>query len=271
MSGMTKHTHDYMQIWYVEEGSFIHYINGTSNRLSTGCMFVIPPFVTHEIGLIAGENVKIYGCEFLANFINENISLEDSSSSLFDFAYIEPFLVTNENVLPRLHLAGKSMSKVEELFINMLAEYTDEKKYYEINIKADLLKLLAVIAREYENQDDIHSHEIFYKYRQSVKAAITFINENYTEKIYIEDVCKIALMSHTYFSYLFKQITGKTFVEYVNKLRIAKAVELLTSTDMPIGDICLLSGFNDTAYFIKVFKKETGISPRQYRKNNIEE
>lgn len=265
ITGITEHTHDYMQIWYIFTGSCIHLINGKGHSLSKGDLFILPPFVTHTINLNEFDNLQIIGCEFETSFVNENIFSPESANSLFDFAYLEPFLVSSDSVRPRLHLSGKIQLQVEELFQQMLTEFTKEEKYFEINIKADLLKLLAIIAREYENKELVADHALFERYRDAVTAAISYIDANYTDRIYIKDVCKIAMMSQTYFSYIFKHITGKTFTEYINTLRITKATKLLKTTNSSITDICLKVGFNDATYFNKVFKKEIGLTPSQYR------
>lgn len=271
VTGTADHTHDYMQIWYVISGSCEHLINNKSHLLARGNLFILPPYITHRIKITEGETVKIIGCEFSANFINENISWTDLSSSLFDFAYIEPFLVSTESLLPRLQLTGRSQLKVEELMLDMLSEFEQENKYYEINLKANLLKLLCIVAREYDNQCNPEHHALFERYRDAINCAIKYIDDNYSAEIYIEEICKIAMMSQTYFSRLFKTITGKTFVEYINSLRINKAMQLLKDTEESITDICYLSGFNDAAYFNKVFKKENGLSPKQYRNVKISE
>src|SRR3989339_489522 len=69
-----------------------------------------------------------------------------------------------------------------------------------------------------------------------------------------------------YFCDIFKRITGKTFTEYVNSLRVEHAVRLLLSTSMKASEIALESGFNDISYFNRVFKEQKGISPQALRK-----
>lgn len=260
-----EHTHDYMQIWYVLSGSCEHIINNSSISLTSGDIFVLPPFVNHQFNVIDENGFKFIGCEFLTSFINENMTGYGKWAPLFDFTYIEPFLVSNESVRPRLHLSGKVQTKVEELMESMLHEYENEEKYYEINIKADLLKLLAIIAREYDKNVDGDNCDIIEKYRDSVNKAIDFLNNNYTRKIYIDDVSKMAMMSQTYFCYIFKQITGKTVIEYINSLRVKNAMDLLRNSAESISEICFECGFNDLAYFYRLFKKETGLSPRRFR------
>ena len=265
VSGTIRHTHDYMQIWYVLRGCCEHYSNEDCYQLVKGNLFVLPPFAEHRIKIIPGEEIEIIGCEFLTDFIISHESLSEKGNGLFDFAFLEPFLVSMKEVRPRLQLSGKDQLKTEELMLEMYREYSHKKKYYEIIMQSDLLRLLANVAREFEEQEDTKNRELFSKYREAVSAAIRYIDENYNRNIYLDDVCKIAMMSQAYFSYLFKQITGNTFVEYVNSLRIGKAMEMLKGSSISITDICFTTGFNDAAYFNKVFRKETGLSPRQYR------
>jgi len=64
---------------------------------------------------------------------------------------------------------------------------------------------------------------------------------------------------------LFKQVTGISFKEYLNKVRIEEAKSLLEHTDYSIMEIAVACGYSDQSYFTKVFKKATGITPKQYR------
>ena len=73
------------------------------------------------------------------------------------------------------------------------------------------------------------------------------------------------MLSPSYFSYLFKSITSKTFTEYLNTLRIASTQQLLKTTDKLILDICYEVGFNNVNHFNRMFKQSVGMSPKQYR------
>ena len=74
------------------------------------------------------------------------------------------------------------------------------------------------------------------------------------------------MFSQSYFSYLFKSITSKTFIEYLNQLRILKAMELLKTTDKRVLDICYEVGYNNVNNFNRLFRQQTGTSPLVYRK-----
>ena len=72
-------------------------------------------------------------------------------------------------------------------------------------------------------------------------------------------------MNKSYFCRRFKQITGKTPLEYVNGYRLAKAHALLTTTDMTVAQIALITGFSDSNYFTRVFTRHYSLSPTKIR------
>ncbi|MDC7249424.1 MAG: helix-turn-helix transcriptional regulator, partial [Sphaerochaetaceae bacterium] len=76
-------------------------------------------------------------------------------------------------------------------------------------------------------------------------------------------------ISSSYFSKLFKKVTGDNFANYINKIRVKKAQELLVNTDNPITVIAMDLGFGDNSYFNKVFKKIEGVAPSLYRNKYI--
>jgi mannose-6-phosphate isomerase-like protein (cupin superfamily) len=141
--GDYEHTHDYMQIWYVCGGICSHWLNGREYRMVRGDLFVIPPYVVHKVKPHDGKEIKIIGLEFSANFINDMFDSFTKNKGFFDFAYLEPFLVSEEMVKPKLVLSCESQVQVEALIKEMIREYNLEDEYYELFIKANLLKLLA--------------------------------------------------------------------------------------------------------------------------------
>jgi len=76
-------------------------------------------------------------------------------------------------------------------------------------------------------------------------------------------------MSAAHFSTIFSQTVGKTFISYLTSLRIEKAKELLSQTDMKLSAIAMEIGYNEPNYFSHVFKKLEGVTPKEYRNNYI--
>ncbi|MDC7234581.1 MAG: helix-turn-helix transcriptional regulator [Spirochaetales bacterium] len=81
----------------------------------------------------------------------------------------------------------------------------------------------------------------------------------------METVTKQFFISPSYLSKLFRQFTGKTFIEYLTNLRVSKACELLKTSDRKLFEIAELVGYSDSRYFSSLFKKHTGLTPSQYR------
>lgn len=98
-----------------------------------------------------------------------------------------------------------------------------------------------------------------------IQNALHFITNNYAYRITLSDVASEAHLNPAYFSSLFKQITGISFKEYLNLIRIEESKRLLTKTEFSIVDIAMGIGFEDQSYFSKVFKKYTGLTPKQFR------
>lgn len=95
---------------------------------------------------------------------------------------------------------------------------------------------------------------------------LQFVNE-YHNNITLSDLCNHFGRSKSYISHIFKQRCGKSLRAYCNDLKLEDAKKLLSHTDASVTNIAFDVGFNDTSYFISLFKKKYGISPLKYRKN----
>ncbi|MGO4546798.1 response regulator [Paenibacillus sp. 2TAB23] len=109
-----------------------------------------------------------------------------------------------------------------------------------------------------------------YLTNQQIHRAVEYIDSHYAnEKMSLQDLCRHVLMSSSYFSLVFKQHTGETFIEYLTGVRVAKAKELLHNTTMKLYEIAEQVGYKDPNYFSILFKKHTGITPKDYRDKQV--
>ena len=101
-----------------------------------------------------------------------------------------------------------------------------------------------------------------------IQNAMVYINEHLNEEIALEDLARIANMNKTYFSTVFKKVTGKTVWDYILAARVELAIGYLTKdkADYNITEICGLCGFNNAASFNKTFKRFTGKTPSEFKK-----
>lgn len=104
------------------------------------------------------------------------------------------------------------------------------------------------------------------KEQKPITEARKYIQEHYLEPLKLEDVSKHIGFNATYFSSVFKKETGKNFLDYVTELRMNKAKQLLCSGEMSVNDVAEAVGYQDLKYFSRLFKKNAGISPSDYKK-----
>ncbi|OBY80936.1 AraC family transcriptional regulator [Paenibacillus sp. KS1] len=102
-----------------------------------------------------------------------------------------------------------------------------------------------------------------YDYVQFVKE---YVEANYMHDISFAELAQVAHLSRTHLSYLFKQEVGCTFPEYLTRFRINKSIELMKQRHLDLSELSGLVGYNDYAHFSKMFKKTTGLSPREYQR-----
>ncbi len=98
-----------------------------------------------------------------------------------------------------------------------------------------------------------------------IEKARAYINENFSRDISLDDVSREADISPYYFSKLFKQETGKNFIEYLTEARLRHARDLLKNSQYSIKEICARSGYSDPNYFSRIFKKSEGVTPSEFR------
>lgn len=102
---------------------------------------------------------------------------------------------------------------------------------------------------------------------ERIKPALRMIEEAYASKITLDELASKCSLSPNYFSRYFKESVGQTPFEYITVYRIEAACEMLAEGTKNITEVCFACGFNDLSYFIHVFKKYKGVSPRAYRQS----
>jgi len=101
-----------------------------------------------------------------------------------------------------------------------------------------------------------------------IRKAIVYLNDHYAENITVERLAHISHYSVAQFRRLFHALTQSAPSDYITQVRINAAKTILRTTDKRVGDVALETGFFDHAHFIRTFKRKTGLTPAQYRRNN---
>ena len=98
-----------------------------------------------------------------------------------------------------------------------------------------------------------------------LEKVIKYIHANCLSYITIEELANVSGYSVSHFSHFFKELTGKTPIEYINRQRIYSACDMLKQTDLSVLEVSLECGFENVGHFIKTFKKHTDYTPYKYK------
>ncbi len=265
---MEPHSHSFFEMVYVQSGFTLHSCSGEVRMLSSGDWFFVRPGEEHSY--INAYGFQIYNCIFTEEALGAD--LEElrklpgldyllSKSWIPDPGATDP--VTFERVL-RVDVSQRH--SVESAIERIKTECETRRCGWELASKSKLIGLLVKYARMYEEQKGQQkaSSSDYYMYIYKI---LQFVNDNYRNDIGMQELAEVTGLSVDYMARRFKAVMHMSPAEYIRRFRIAKAMELLGSTDMPIARIAEETGFSDISLFSRVFKNAVGLPPASYRKN----
>ena len=270
-SDLKIHTHDFIEIVYVDDGKGYHIYNDVTYPVSKGELYIInsrTPHCFYPTDKSNSEHLVVYNLCFLPEFISSiNIHLpilvELTDIMLYKSLYPDEIIYS-----PDLKLSGSMRTEIEQLYEKMYLEFTSKGINYVELLRLSLCELLLKIHRFYQ-QNHASPESAVIKYRhQLIPDCIQYLRENYSKKVTIEELSNNFFLSKSYLSSLFKKATGSGVVEYLQHIRIERACELLTNTTLSITEISTQVGYTDYRFFNKSFKKITGVTAHEYRKKN---
>lgn len=265
------HWHDEVEILYFSGGDFRLEINMEQFFIRSEALYFINPGELHSIFT---ENAKSSGEDAIV-FSPDILNLDSYDAAQTQL--IQP--IQNGMLLfPRcLTPDHKAFAPVRDAFLEAMRSFqtppdgtpaqrngaaTDDLTS-QLFIKSSLLRILAVLSGSQLFLPTEKNHD---KRVEEIKTVLTYIKENYKEKIYIQDLARQVNMNAQYFCRFFKKSIGRSPMEYINEYRLKQSLRLLKETDLPVTEVCLECGYNNLGNFLRSFKKYTGTTPLQYRK-----
>lgn len=240
------HWHDEYEFLCITSGTCECIINGKRIVLSTGQAILINGSELHTVNAgatgqffaVVFHPYLIFGTEF-HHFLSKKV------------LYKRIYRLENFNEAEVLVL-------LKEIYSTFYCRYYG----FELTLKALIIKIFSTI---YKNKLYTIKETTTPQDFDSFRDILEYIHRNFAEKLMLHDVATYANFSKSYIIRLFNKNTGKTFSSYLNSYRVYKAAEMLRETDKNILEISESCGFNNVAYFIKVFRKNMGITPYRYR------
>ncbi|WP_238885873.1 AraC family transcriptional regulator [Clostridium sp. YIM B02551] len=250
-----SHFHDHFMLCYISKGKCIVHCNSKHIVANKDDLVLINTNDAHYIENLC-NNLTYYIIKIDFAFLLGN------QKDLNKTDYIEALMKNNvkfSNEIP------KNTELLQEI-TTLIYEFQKKSLGYELIVKSSVFRIIVMLLR-----NNLESISISKNNRKSLysmnnlKEVLEYIDSHYSEKITLTEIATMSNLSKHHFCRLFKRFTGKTFTDYINLLRINKAISLLKDKDFNINEVALSVGFNDSNYFSRIFKRYKNISPNKIR------
>jgi len=243
------HKHDDLsEIIYICEGEGTFIINNKSYTAKEGDILVYNAGIIHEEYSNPANPLVTFFCGISNLAIDQ---LKELSIIPYD---LEPVIRKNEY-----------SSSIKSFFTQIFEESSLKAAGYEIICQGLLTSSIALIHRVLKLQNITSEKEESNTIAHRIKE---FIDKNYKKNIKLEDIADALFINKYYLSHVFKEQMKISPINYLINRRIGEAKNLLVSTELKIGEIARIMGYDNPNYFTLLFKKMTGETPKQFKENH---
>ncbi|MDR3160166.1 MAG: AraC family transcriptional regulator [Spirochaetaceae bacterium] len=254
----SPHWHEPLEIIYVLRGTISLSVDGQPIKTTEGDIVIVNSGMIHSFFDAYPEtliSIFQFGLEL---FDQTLIELRDrfTRKLVFDRRF---FFSAGDN--------GDLYQKIKTLLLSIRGEYLNKEEGFRLAIKSKLYELALTFLRELPVKNPVPREMAKHNYnRQILERVFSFVYSNYGNSgISLEQAARAAALSKYYFTRFFREQTGQTFHAYLSQVRIKRAKEYLTESDLPVAEIAYLCGFASLKTFYRLFKVLAGVSPSAYR------
>lgn len=248
------HQHPFYEIFFFLSGNVNYIIEGRSYKLRPGDILLTSSSDIHRPDISPGrpyERIVIWLAddffERLKDFYGEDFTACFTDAALKDYRLIRP---DSQNIAHLKQLCTQMSKSRQNNAMGSLALTS-----------AYLIEFLVYVSRAYYDAPDSVKNDT--TENEKINQVITYINQNLTEELSLDQLSARFYISKYYLSRQFKQFTGLSLYQYIMKKRLIFARNMLQA-GTPVMDACLGCGFNDYSNFLKAFKREFGRNPSKY-------
>jgi AraC-like DNA-binding protein/mannose-6-phosphate isomerase-like protein (cupin superfamily) len=259
---ITLNRHDYFELLFVHSGAVLYQVQDRYLSLQEGDLFVMGSTLLHRMSQYSKGRLRAAVLYFHPDLIRRTDSTTEG------IEYLMPFLV-QEAGFPHVIPAKTGLpSQVFDLMRRVAAELPAASNRGRLSVKTYVKMILVLLVNHYS---DYRGNEgVFLRNQlnlERLKPVFECISRDYWRPLSVCDGAKILHLHKSSFMRFFKQVTGQSFITYLNHFRIAKAQALLLSTDKSVAEISQEVGFCDQSYFGLMFRKLVHQTPRDYRRH----
>lgn len=247
------HTHDFYEVNIVVNGKGNHQIENTCFDVKTGDVFVIPPMTVHAY--FDTKELDVYHILLRKNFILDNQRESSSIPGFLQLVEIEPFLRQHFSNKMFLHLSHSQLIQLKS-DLNFVEDNnifdTEELMPLKNHTTWKILYWFSSLLFKQMHKGDEKSLN---KYDTEVIKILEYIHQNYENKITIDLLCKKSFLSRSTFLRSFRNVCECTPMEYVNRYRCKKAIEMMDNTCFSKTKIAHCCGFYDLSHMERTLKQ----------------
>ena len=250
------HMHREFEICWLLSGETVLTMNRQSHHFQAGDLFVFNPWQPHEIQAAAEEEVVILSLQVSPNFCKRMYPTIQAVE--FDSIELSSSLTPNQ------------IKNLKQQFLQLSKRYFRREPYFEFSCFADIYIIFSILlsCHPWRVLSEVEKRSKHQKIER-INRIIDYIDNRYMDKILLGDLAESEGLSMAYLSHLFMDTFNQSFQQYVAVRRFEKARLMLDQTSLNITEISLSCGFSDPRYMTKIFMKQLGISPSEYRKKGL--
>lgn len=256
-SGPTPHAHEFEELVLITGGRGLHSIEFESYPIDAGEVFVVLRGMSHHYPETQGLSlINILYDPRRFRVPRSDLAALPGYHALFE---VEPRLRQRERFQNRLKLPLRELGPLLGIVTEMERELTERPPGYRYMATVHFERIVGFLARAYDRTAAPAARSV-----TQISEALAYLERHYTEPVTVEAVAAAAGTSPTSLYRLFREVVGRSPIDYLIRLRIEKAAQLLQRGGLRVGEVSGAVGFNDSNYFARQFRCVTGRSPREY-------
>jgi AraC-like DNA-binding protein len=245
----------------IARGKATHLLNDKEYPLLPGDVYFIRPgdrhgFVVEEPDVLAEVNVL-----FVFDRLDLNLRDITAIPGFHAMFTLEPALRRQTDFSARLRLNPEELKAALDIVDKLECELAREEPGYQIRSITLFVELLIFLSRSYSTCEVLDTRKI-----QRIGEAVSFIENNLSEPLTVAQLAEKAQCTTNQLREIFHRAYGIPPLEYLTRVRVNRAMDLLRDSDLTVTRIAFDCGFNDSNYFTRTFRKHTGSTPSAYRK-----
>lgn len=250
------HWHEEAEFTLVTEGSGTYQIELETYEVNVGDILFIPPAMLHSITAPGGGTLRTETYVFHMHFLGSH------SADICAVHYLLP--ITSQKLLPPVHfcIVHPLYNELYQLFNDLNKLYDTQKHGYELLLKADFLRLIALLL-PYCSEESLRP-QLYSEHTAKLKVVLEYIEQHYMEELSIFELAELCYFSEYHFMRFFKKYIGTSCLDYIKNLRLEKAAELFEQGETSTLEVSLAVGFHNLSYFHREFKKKYGMTPKKF-------